>query len=198
MLSTETALYTKTAKTLHWLIAAALVCMLTMGWTFDFFTGTTKFFLIQLHKSVGITILLLSLMRLGWRAIHRAPPLPDYLSKTEKMAAHTVHGLLYIVMITMPLSGWAMVSASPLNLPTILYGVVPWPNMPFLSTLGNRREVSHFFGDVHGLVAYMLAALAAGHAAAAMKHHFIAHDDLLLRMAPRCCAPFLNRLRGRA
>jgi polyisoprenoid-binding protein YceI len=99
-------------------------------------------------------------------------------------------------MIGVPLSGWAMVSASPRNIPTILYGIVPWPNFPIVSTLDNKKEVSNLLGWLHGNAALMLALLAGGHALAALKHHFVDRDDVLLRMLPRPCAKALNRLRG--
>ncbi|MGB9152167.1 MAG: cytochrome b [Alphaproteobacteria bacterium] len=197
MSSTESASYTRTAKVLHWLIALAIIFMLALGWCMDFFPkGDPRFAAIQLHKSIGITILLLSFVRLGWRSIHRAPPFPTSMSLWEQRAAHAGHLLLYVAMIGMPLTGWAMVSASPRNIPTILYGVLPWPALPYFSTIENKKEMSHFMDNVHDISAYLLAALIAGHAAAALKHHFISRDDILLRMTPRFCAAFLNRLRG--
>lgn len=198
MLSTESASYTKTAKVLHWLIALAIIFMLALGWCLDFFAGETKFAAIQLHKSIGITILLLSVVRLGWRLMHKAPPLPATMPLWEQRAAHAGHVLLYIAMIGMPLSGWAMVSTSPHNIPTILYGLVRWPGMPYFSTLPDKKAMHEVMDNVHSISAYLLAALIVGHAAAAMKHHFIAKDDILLRMMPRGAAGFLNRIRGRA
>jgi len=196
MRSTLTPSYTRTAMALHWLIALAILFMLALGWSFDFIPkGETKFFLFQLHKSIGITILLLSVMRLGWRLSHRAPPLPLTMPLWEQKAAHIGHGLLYLAMFAMPLTGWAMVSASPTHIPTILFGILPWPALPYLPDLQNNKEVSHNFGKAHGLIAYILAALLAGHVLAALKHHFIARDDILLRMTPHYCAPFLERLR---
>ena len=197
MLSTTSLSYTKTAKILHWLIALAIIFMLALGWTFGFFHGETKFFLFQLHKSIGITILLLSFVRLAWRLMHTAPSLPASMPLWEQRAAHIGHVLLYILMIGMPLSGWIMVSTSlHNNIPTILYGILPWPNVPVLSTMENKTEISHFMGGVHGYAAYVLAALIVGHAGAALKHHFIARDDILVRMAPSSCTRFLNYLRG--
>ena len=198
MPSTETASYTYTAKILHWLIAAAILFMLALGWSFELVPkGETRFYLFQLHKSVGITILLLSFVRLGWRLAHRLPPMPDVMAAWEKKAAVAVHVFLYVMMIGVPLSGWALVSASPRNVPTILFGLVPWPHLPILSTLENKKEVAGLLGDVHSTVAFMLAALIVAHVAAALKHHFLVRDDVLLRMAPRFCAGFLNRLRER-
>jgi len=199
MVSTESASYSRTAKILHWLIALAILFMLGLGWCLDFFPkGEPRFAAIQLHKSIGITILLLSVARLGWRLTHRAPPLPASMPVWEQKAAHIGHFLLYVAMIGMPLSGWAMVSASPRNIPTILYGVLPWPSLPYFSTLDpvSKKAMSDNLQDLHGISAYLLAALVAGHAAAPLKHHFISRDDILLRMVPRKCAAFLNRLRG--
>jgi cytochrome b561 len=171
--------------------------MLALGWCLDFFPkGEPRFAAIQLHKSLGFTILLLSVLRLIWRLFHVAPSLPASMPLWEQRAAHAGHFALYVLMIGMPLTGWAMVSASPRNVPTILFGVIQWPHLPILSTLDNKKEVSDFFRDTHSYVAYLLAATVVGHAAAALKHHFVSHDDILLRMAPRCCAGFLNRLRG--
>ena len=199
MFSTEAASYTRTAKILHWLIAGTILFMLALGWSLDLLPkGETKFFFLQLHKSIGITILLLSLVRLGWRLVHQAPPLPVSMLAWEKKAAAVVHVLLYVLMIGLPLSGWALVSASPRNIPTILFGVLPWPHLPVLSTLENKKEIAGRLGDVHAAVAVMLAVLIAAHVAAALKHHFIVRDDVLLRMTPRFCTGFLNRLRGRA
>lgn len=197
MPSTESASYTATAKTLHWLIALGILFMLGLGWCLDFFPrGEPRFAAIQLHKSIGITILLLSFARLGWRLKHEAPPLPATMPLWEQKAAHLGHILLYIAMIGMPLSGWAMVSASPRNIPTILFGVVPWPALPFFSTLEDKKAMSGFLDMVHADAAILLALLVAGHAAAALKHHFVAGDDILLRMMPRGAWPFLNRIRG--
>ena len=97
--------------------------MLALGWWMGFLPrGEEKFFYFQLHKSIGITILLLSLMRLGWRLTHTAPPLPASMPMWEQRAAHIGHVLLYVVMIGMPLSGWAMVSAESRNIPLFCSG----------------------------------------------------------------------------
>jgi cytochrome b561 len=197
MPSTESADYTKTAKVLHWLIALVLVFMLALGWSFDLFPkGETRFFLIQLHKSIGITILLLVLVRVSWRLTHKVPPLPASMPQWEQKTARIWHVFLYAAIIGMPLSGWAMVSASPTNIPTILYGIVPLPHLPILPDLDNRKEVAHILMNAHGFIATLLALLIVGHVAAALKHHFINHNDVLLRMLPRSWAATLNRWRG--
>lgn len=189
-------IYNRVAKILHWLLAIAIIGMIIFGWLLDDVPrGPTKFTLMQLHKSIGITILLLSLVRLGWRLSHNAPPLPAGMARWEIAVAHITHVALYVFMIGVPLAGWAMVSTSPLNIPTMLYGVLPWPNLPILSDMASR-ELSHSFGEAHELMAYTTAALVVLHIGAALKHHFISRDDILLRMAPNALRNILNKIRG--
>jgi cytochrome b561 len=192
------ASYNAVAKGLHWLIAAAIVGMLALGWIMtDLPKGDPlQFPLFQWHKSIGITILLLSLVRLGWRLVHPAPPLPKGMPHWESLAARATHILFYVAMIGMPFAGWVMVSTSSLNLPTMLYGLVEWPNLPILPTLENKKQIGHLFSDLHSLGAYALAALLVLHIGAAWKHHLIDRDDVLLRMAPKFLTRTLNCVRG--
>jgi cytochrome b561/polyisoprenoid-binding protein YceI len=193
---TDSPSYTAGAKILHWLIALLIIGMLAVGWTMNSLpNGTLKFSLFQWHKSFGITVLLLSLCRLVWRLTHPAPPLPSDMPGWEKFAARATHVLFYVLIIAMPLLGWVMVSASPLGLPTILFGVIPWPHLPVIPTLENKKEVGHMAAEAHGFLAYALAGLLVLHVGAALKHHFIAKDDILTRMAPKFLTPLLNALR---
>jgi len=190
--------YNNVAKTLHWLIALLIITMLALGWTMENVDkgNPYRFQMFQLHKSIGITILLLSLMRLTWRLMHRAPPLPETMPAWEKFAARATHVLFYVFMIGMPLTGWAIVSSSPLNLPTYLFGYIHWPDLPVLPELANKREVSHVFGAIHGWGAYILAALLVLHVGAAVKHHWINRDDVLIRMLPGPVVCLFEKLRG--
>lgn len=178
--------YTAVAQAFHWLIALALTGMVVLGlaMTHAGLARATQFKLYQLHKSVGITILLLALLRLAWRITHRPPVLPSGTPGWERGAAHGTHVLLYVLMIGMPLVGWIMVSVSPFNLPTVLYGVVPWPHIPGLSSIGNKPYWEGVAKLVHAYGAYVLIALVALHAAAALRHHFVLKDDILARMLP--------------
>jgi cytochrome b561 len=191
--------YGTVAKTLHWLIAAAIVSTLMVGWTMTSLPRNDPhiFALFQWHKSIGITIFLLGLFRLGWRLTHSAPPLPTKMPRWEKFAARATHVLFYVLIIGMPLTGWVIVSTSPFNLPTMLYGVIPWPHLPVLPDLANKKEINHTFGDVHGILAYIMAGLLVLHVAAAHKHHWFDRDDVLTRMAPGPIARWLDRLRGK-
>lgn len=189
--------YDAVAKTLHWLIALAIVSMLAIGWTMMNLPrdNPARFGLFQWHKSIGITILFLSLARLGWRLIHTPPPYPAKMPKWELIAARLTHLCFYVLIIGMPLTGWIIVSTSPLNLPTMLYGLIQWPNLPILPGLDNKKAISHFTGNLHGVLAYILAALLVIHVAAALKHHFMDKDDVLTRMAPVFLTRTLNVLR---
>lgn len=179
--------YSHGAIALHWLMALLLIGMLVMGWTMaaeDLLPNSQRFPLYQLHKSFGITLLFLSLMRLIWRLTHRPPALPNTMKAWERMAAQTVHILFYVLMIAMPLSGWALVSASTLGIPTMVFGLFQWPHLPWLTNLPNQSAVADLTKEIHELFAYGLVALLALHLAAALKHHFIAKDGTLARMLP--------------
>jgi cytochrome b561 len=182
------ARYTAVAILLHWLIAAGIAALIVIGLVMTQLTAQISqmedFKLYQLHKSIGITVLLLVVLRVLWRFTHRPPPLPREMPVAEKGAAHGLHWLLYLFMIGMPLTGWAVVSSSPFNLPTVLYSLVPWPDLPILPTLANKAAVSHVLAWVHAYGAWILIALLAIHIGAGLRHHFIKRDGILGRMIP--------------
>lgn len=140
--------------------------------------------LYQLHKSVGITILLAAILRILWRLTHRPPELPADMPAVEKLAAHAGHFGLYALMLALPLTGWALVSASVLHIPTFLYGAIPWPDLPILSALHDKAPAEAALKAIHATGAFGLIALVSLHAAAALRHHFIVRDDVLTRMLP--------------
>ena len=181
--------YTKTAIALHWLIAIAILCMLPIGiWMADAIhvpeTRATAFTAYQLHKSVGLTILALVILRLFWRLTHPPPPLPEDMPTWERLAANSSHAVLYILMIAMPLIGWAMVSSSPIGLPTIVFGTFEWPHMPWLSELepDDKKTAEGWLKLIHRIGGYTLIALVVLHVAAAVKHHMVDKDDIMARM----------------
>ena len=192
------ARYNSVAILLHWVMAAAIVGMLLMGIVMDDLQDPAwKAILYPLHKSIGITILLLSLLRLGWRLAHRPPPLPQGSQLWEKMAARLTHAGFYLLMIAMPLSGWAMSSAFSGGKPMLLYGLIPWPSLPGLDGGGveEQKALAKQFYELHELLANALWLLLALHVGAALMHHFWRRDEVLLRMTPRWSAPLLRRLR---
>jgi cytochrome b561 len=188
MLSNSRARYGAVAMTLHWLLAAAILFMLWLG---PFMTSLEEtdprtFPLFQLHKSIGLTILILSAARLLWRVASPAPPLPAHSPRWERIGARTVHALFYVLMIVVPLMGWATVSSAPLAVPTLWFGLFEWPHVAFLADLprAEKRMIEEPLAVTHSVLAFSMLALAGLHAAAALKHHFRDRDDVLKRMLP--------------
>ncbi len=179
--------YASVAIALHWLIAVAILTNLWLGWCMGHAEGMDQFRLFQLHKSVGITVLLLAIVRIAWRLSHRPPPYPAGMTPFERRAAGGLHALFYLLMLALPLSGWVIVSASAYNLPTLLFGAVPWPHIAPVHDLpaASRQLVEDRTRTAHMWLAWLFLALIALHVAAALKHHFHDRDDVLARMLPR-------------
>jgi len=178
--------YDDIAIGLHWLIAILILGLLAVG---KFMTGLEaddplRFALTQWHKTFGITVLLLSALRLLWRMAHRPPPDPDSIPRWQKLAAHGTHIVLYVLMFGIPITGWILVSVSPLDVDTLLFNVIPWPHLPPFPDLPNREALEHDFADYHELAGNLLILLLLAHAGAALKHHFIDKDSILVRMLP--------------
>jgi cytochrome b561 len=179
--------YSSVAIGLHWLIALAMLTNIGLAWYFGTLPKAEQVAPVQLHKSIGITVLLLTLIRIGWRLVNTPPPLPETMRPWEKWAARINHAVFYLLMLGMPLSGWAMVSASPLIRvhPTMLYWTVPWPTFPFLPTDPDQlHDARKFFGTTHERLAWLAYATIALHVGAALKHQFIDRDDVVARMIP--------------
>lgn len=182
---------------LHWVVALFLLATLFLGLFLDQIpNGPDKFTAYQLHKSLGISVLLLGVFRLIWRLTHKVPALPADMPAWEKLVAHVTHWIFYILIIGIPLSGWALVSASPLNIPTMLYGLVQWPHLPGFDMVENRKALKDMIGDVHEFLAYSVLVLFVLHVGAALRHHFIMRDETILRMTPAWMEKLLRLLRG--
>lgn len=178
--------YSSVAITLHWVIALAMISMIFGGWYMtDLPDGAPgQYFLYQMHKSVGITVLLLTVARIIWRVINPPPALPADMNGLEKTASHLVHMGFYGLMIALPLTGWLYSSVSvKLDVPTVLYGVVSWPDVPFVDGL-KTEDASGTVNFIHGRLAWLMLALLALHVAGAIKHEFSAEDGVLKRMIP--------------
>ena len=200
-----TSRYSMVSIVLHWTIALAIAGMILLGWWMsdaikDPAQASAAFKAYQLHKSIGLTILVLTLFRLVWRFTHSFPPLPAHMPAWEKASARASHLLLYAIMLVMPLTGWLYVSAGwnsamnmPFAAPTIWFGQFEWPHLPGLANASDatRSTVAGGAMAVHANLAWGAVALVALHAAAALKHHFIDRDSVLASMVP------LLRPRGR-
>jgi cytochrome b561 len=180
--------YSAVAIVLHWLIAALILTNIGLAWYFDDLTGLARVAPTQLHKSIGITVLLLSVLRLGWRLVSRPPPSPAGTAPWERLLAGAVHGLFYVVMLGLPLTGWAMVSASPLIhvFPIKLYDVVPWPAIgPLTSLPHDQMKSAHkALALSHGLLGKLTYGLIVLHVGAALMHQFVRRDVIVSRMIP--------------
>lgn len=187
--------YTTVAILLHWLIAALIILQIGFGlWIADALhsadqaTGFAAFELTQLHKSVGLLVLALSLLRLAWRLAHPAPPPPEGMSRFERWAAGATHAAFYVLLIALPLTGWARVSSSPEfnNVPTVWFGLVVIPHLPVVSSLpaAEAGPLSEGLRMSHQWLAYGAIALLVLHVGAALKHHLWDRDVVLARMTP--------------
>jgi cytochrome b561/polyisoprenoid-binding protein YceI len=168
------ARYSWLAVILHWTIALVLAFQLALGFAMP--KDGSGFALYQLHKSVGITVLLLSLARLAWRLSHRQPP-PVGRGFSGRLAA-AVHALLYVFMIATPLAGWALVSSAPVRIPTLLYGLLPWPHLPLPGGVNDAAK------SAHEALAWLGLGLIVLHVAGALRHQLLLKDGLLVRIAP--------------
>ncbi|HEY8353715.1 MAG TPA: cytochrome b [Methylophilaceae bacterium] len=192
--------YTKTAVILHWLIAIGILFMLGLGWymtglpregaksdAYDLFNlgiytwhlseaVSPRTFYFNLHKSFGVTLLALIAFRLYWRLTHQPPALPGSLKAWERKLAEIAHGLLYVLMVVMPVSGLLMALYSKFG--------VKWFGLEFLPGLDNAA-VREFFLVVHAWAAIAFALLILLHVAAALKHKFIDKDETMERMSLR-------------
>lgn len=177
-MKTDSSRYTIVAITLHWVMAALLLFMIWLGWNMD--DHEARF---QLHKSIGILILFLTMVRVIWRAMNPPPPLPEDMPAYEKLASHLVHMAFYGLMVILPLAGWLLVSTSKFKVPTVLFGAVSWPHLPAPGFL--RSDIGHvILENIHSKGAWVLIILLGLHVAGAVKHEFAAEDGVLKRMLP--------------
>jgi cytochrome b561 len=186
--------YSGVAMALHWLIAIAIIANVGFAWYANSLHGLAKMPTLQIHKSLGITILLLSFVRLGWRFAKPPPPLNPNLKPWERRLAAVVHVLFYVAMIGLPLTGWAMVSATPLIhvYPINMFGLFHWPEIGPLANLpkAQMHQAHEAFEAAHGLLAKLIVyGLIPLHVLGALKHQFVDKDNDLGRMIPFLKAP---------
>lgn len=195
--------YTAVAIVLHWAIAVAILFMIPMGlWMHESAehgdVGANIFRAYQLHKSIGLTVLALSLVRLAWRLINPPPPMPAHMPGWERFIAKATHWAFYALMIGLPLSGWLYVSTgwsihdeAPLPVATHWFGLFQVPALFGLNQadLGVREDTAEAALRAHAVLAYAALGLAALHVLAALKHQFSDKDEVLAHMIPGLRAP---------
>jgi cytochrome b561 len=176
MNSQALAIYTRTAMLLHWLLALAIVLTFSFGlYMVELPFSPQRLKQYNWHKWAGMTILILSALRLLWRLTHPAPALPAHLPAWQRLASGSTHGLMYALFFAIPLVGWTYSSA--LGFPIVLYGVFEMPNF-----VSRDTELAATLKLTHKYLAYSLATLVTIHVLAALQHHFLLKDDLLARM----------------
>lgn len=170
--------YLAGAKWLHWLIALLVFGLLGVGlYMTNMRISPQKIQLYMTHKSIGLTVLALMLVRLVYRLKNPAPALPDSIPGWQKVTSHISHALLYLLLLAMPVSGWLMNSAS--GFPMKYFGLVRVPDL-----LARNQESLALFKAVHFYISWTLIVVIAVHVLAALKHHFIDRDSVLRRMLP--------------
>jgi cytochrome b561 len=166
------------AKSFHWVLALLILGELALGQVIERTRlSPLKLDLFVWHKSIGLTILLLAIMRLAWRLAHPPPAAPTGTPAWETKLARTGHILLYVLMFAVPLAGWTVSDTS--LIPFKAFWMVPVPDL-----MAANRELSDLAARVHGGLTKLLAVVALLHIAAALRHHFFLHNDILRRMLP--------------
>lgn len=170
--------YTYPAIALHWLMALLMIATFPLGlYMSDLPLSPHKLQLYAYHKWIGMVILMLLVLRVFWRVTHRPPAFVAGLPRWQVLAAHTVHGALYGLMLAVPLSGWLMSSA--LGFQVVLFGVLPIPDL-----ISADKALGHTLKSAHELLNYGLFTMVVLHVGAALQHHFMLRDDALRRMLP--------------
>ncbi len=166
------------AKLLHWVMAALIVAQIGLGFmAVNWRLSPTKLNLFFWHKSIGMLLLALLALRLAWRMVNPAPGLPTGMPAWERNAARANHALLYLLLLALPVSGWVVNSAA--NIPLRIFWLIPLPALVAPDeTLADRVALLH-----RGLFA-VLALVLVAHIGAALRHHFVKRNTVLLRMLP--------------
>ncbi|KAF1013395.1 MAG: Cytochrome b561 [Stenotrophomonas maltophilia] len=177
MKQTPVPVFTPVARALHWLMAVLIVAMLFIGVAMVSVIAARPL-LIDLHRPLGIAILVLAVIRLGYRLRHRPPALPADLSRLQVVGAHASHLLLYALILAMPLLGWALLSAGGYPV-TLGAGLHLPPIAPHDATL------YAWLRSAHGWLAYLLFGVVLAHLGAALFHHWVRRDSVLRSMLGR-------------
>ena len=165
------------AKSLHWFILVLVVVQFVLAWTADEMPeeSTQRLALIGRHVSFGLTVLVLTVVRILWRIVNPTPT-PPAGARWETMVAHMTLGLLYLLLLALPVSGWVMSGGHG--------DAVSWFGAPLPALVQKGTAIGRPAHEVHEILGWVLLALIALHTLAALKHHFIARNDVLRRMRP--------------
>jgi cytochrome b561 len=170
--------YGAVAQLLHWVIVALFFASIAIAWSIDDLPiGPEKIQRYNLHKSIGVTILVLMCLRLLWRWLDPAPLLPARMPRWERRAARASHVTLYALMLLQPVTG--LVHSWAANFPVVVWGRIILPSL-----VGPDEGVKKLFVAIHTWISWLIVLLVILHIAAALRHHFVLRDDILRRMLP--------------
>ncbi|MBS3744622.1 MAG: cytochrome b [Wenzhouxiangellaceae bacterium] len=170
--------YGLVAQSFHWLVVAGITAQFIWAWRIDQTDSIrTQFTLVNQHKSIGMTVLGLVVLRLLWRAVNRPPAFPGSMSGWERRAASTAHWLLYALILVMPLTGWIYSSAAGFG--AEFFGLLDIPDF-----VAQSERLESVFGTIHEWLAKAILLVVAIHVLAALRHQFVLKDGLLRRMLP--------------
>lgn len=172
------AKYTGLAQLLHWLIAIFIVTQFALVWSAEALPrGETRSLLMTLHKSVGMTVLMLAIVRVAWRFLHAPPAFPATMTAMETALARATHWGLYVLIFLMPLSGWLLTTTA--GRPVEWFWMFAFPDL-----MAEDRALHETFESAHVIMSWMLLALAALHVFAVLWHLQVKKDNLIRRMLP--------------
>jgi cytochrome b561 len=179
--------YDSVAMAFHWAIALLMLVDFGLALSFSkFVPGDLLYFnfAYTLHMSTGMAVLVLSVLRLGWRLVHRFPPPPHNMHTIARLLARATHLLLYFFMMAAPVSGWVVLSVR--KKPPVFFGSYHWPNIPYLAEMsrGQRGAIHQVMLPGHIELSYIAMSFVAAHILAALYHHYCRQDDVLVRMLP--------------
>ena len=168
--------YSRGAIAFHWTIAALVLVNLFIGLFHESLLEGLR--VMPIHKAIGVTVLVLTLGRIAWRLTHKPPHLPDAMPGWEKAAAKTLHFLLYTLLLIMPLTGWIWSGDVTRSRPFSWFGLFDVPLIPV------GHDLARTLHDAHETLGLVMAGLVVIHVAAAVRHHFLLKDRVLVRMLP--------------
>jgi cytochrome b561 len=178
--------YTGVAVFLHWTVAVLIGCNIVLGLGSNYVPDADVRPVIDLHKSIGITVLGLVLVRVIWRLTHRPPPLPADYRRWEVAAAQAAHLALYALILALPVTGWIHDSAwsAAASHPMFLFWVIPWFRLGFITGLdpATKDYLHTLFGIIHTYLGYALYVVLGLHVLGALKHQFFDRQPELQRM----------------
>jgi len=166
------------SQTLHWIIVVFVSIQFVVGSiAADLPLGMQRLILLSRHKSIGMTIFILMILRLLWRLSNQVPLLPAEMSSHEQRLARLIHWLFYILLLCIPVAGWINSSAS--NLTVSWFGIFNWPDL-----VEPDKYIATIAKGTHKILVWTLLAIISLHTMAALRHHFILKNNILIRMIP--------------